>query len=84
MRRNGKTTRCVDDAIQELFTKKKLEIYKNKNLGFKDPDSEKHNTAQYHFIHTLLGRLKLEHDGSYKIIEDGDRLLIIHNIIFEN
>ena len=74
MRRSGKTTRTVDEAIQYLFNNKSINLHLNdfSKSDFVDFDAEKHNLAQKYFIDKLINRLNIEHHGSFKvdIIED--------------
>lgn len=79
MRRSGQTTRLIDKAIQELFTKGKLYLVKksalnrsnsivpNTNSLFVDPDHKMSNQAQQEFIYRTLKRLEIEHCKSHKI-----------------
>ncbi|MBC7845544.1 MAG: hypothetical protein H7Y10_03530 [Flavobacterium sp.] len=78
-RRTGKTTRLIDEAIQYLF--EKGELYLFKKCGFKiasrsfissqrifiDPDHKMANQAQQDFIYRVMKRLEFEHKGSHKI-----------------
>ena len=79
MRRSGKTTRMIDEAVQYLF--EKGELYLFKKCGFKnavrtltnhqklfvDPDHKMSNQAQQDFIYRVMKRLEVEHNGSHKI-----------------
>jgi hypothetical protein len=78
MRRSGKTTRTVDQAIQKLFTDKKLVIYKNcdNRSDILDPDANLHSFAQKHFLDQLLRRLESEHKGSYEIDNEKNHAVI--------
>lgn len=78
-RRSGQTTRIIDAAIKELFTKgelyllKKTAFYKNRSVTpagktqFVDPDHKMSNQAQYDFIYRVMKRLEAEHKGFHKI-----------------
>ncbi len=78
MRRSGKTTRAVDQAIQRLFTDKKLVLYKNYDTrsDILDPDAELHNSAQRHLLFQLLRRLESEHYGAYEIETKNNHVII--------
>jgi hypothetical protein len=78
MRRSGKTTRAVDQAIQRLFTDKKLVLYKgfDKRSGVLDPDAELYDLAQSYFLRILLARLESEHYKTYEIETKSDHIII--------
>lgn len=65
-RRSGKTTRCVDKAVQILFTKGELTLFYLKSKGdVIDPDYFEYPKAQQFFIIKVIERLKAEHFGNY-------------------
>ena len=78
MRRSGKTTRAVDQAIQHLFNNKQLVVYKifNTKSDILDPDAELHNSAQRYFLNCLLRRLEVEHHRAYEIDKMSDYVII--------
>ena len=78
MRRNGKTTRAVDQAIQQLFTNKQLVVYKrfDTKSDILDPDVELDDLAQSYFLYNLLRRLESEHYGAYEIETKSDHVII--------
>ena len=79
MRRTGKTTRLIDQAIQSLFANDQLYLLKKQALNkfrniikdgstlFVDPDHRMSNQAQYDFIYRVMKRLEVEHAGTYKL-----------------
>lgn len=69
MRRSGKTTRLVDEAIQYLFNNKSVNLHITdfSKSDFVDLDAERHNLAQKYFIDMLIKRLQNEHYGAFKI-----------------
>ena len=69
MRRSGKTTRMVDEAIQHLFNNKNINLHLTilSTSDFVDVDAERHNLAQKYFIDMLIKRLENEHHGAFKI-----------------
>ena len=69
MRRSGKTTRMVDEAIQHLFNNKNINLHLTilSKSDFVDVDAERHNLAQKYFIDMLIKRLENEHPGAFKI-----------------
>lgn len=74
MRRKGKTTRLVNEAIEYFFKNSELILYTDYNVksNFLDPDAKLHNLAQKYFINTLLKRLESEHYGQFKVIKSKD------------
>ncbi len=78
MRRTGKTTRAVDQAIQRLFIDKKLTIYKHydNRSDILDPDANLHSLAQKHFLYQLGRRLELEHRGAYEVDDEKNYVVI--------
>jgi hypothetical protein len=78
MRRSGKTTRAVDQAIQRLFTDKNLVVYKgfDQRSDILDPDAELHELNQSHFLFQLFRRLESEHYGAYEIETKSDHVII--------
>mgnify|MGYP000570683064 CR=1 FL=1 len=79
MRRSGKTTRLIDQAVQTLFQKRELYLcsFHNDKSDLLDPDSAPGNHAQRNFVDRLLDRLSIEHNEScYKIKKQGDFVLI--------
>jgi len=79
MRRSGQTTRLIDDAVQELFTKGELFLLRKNAISksssivtktatvFVDPDHRMGNQAQNDFVYRAMRRLEFEHRGSHKI-----------------
>ena len=79
MRRTGKTTRLIDQAIQSLFANDQLYLLKKQAISkfrniikdgstlFVDPDHRMSNQAQQNFIYRVMKRLEFEHKGSHKI-----------------
>lgn len=79
MRRDGKTTRLVDEAIQHLFVTGNLYIPSAGGIElegvfeelphteqmFIDPDHKPDNMAQTNFTQRFISRLKIEHDPKY-------------------
>jgi hypothetical protein len=77
-RRNGKSTRLIDEAIQELFKNKELFLITKQGIenGNKDPkfkkrfiDGSEHDKFLYQnrFISRFEQRLKNEHESCYDI-----------------
>ena len=76
MRRTGKTTRLIDQAIQSLFNNGQLyllrkhavgnfrNIIKNGSTLFVDPDHKMSNMAQNEFVYRVMKRLEFEHTQS--------------------
>jgi len=82
MRRSGKTTRAVDQAIQTLFRYKKLvisEVYDERSDCL-DPDANEHPEAQLYFIQSILKRLESEHKGAYEIVKRNGNLIEIYSL----
>jgi hypothetical protein len=79
MRRDGKTTKLIDKAIQTLFTEGKIcvpstdnvitvrKIVKGTVATFIDPDHNENNSAQDDFLHRLKRRLSIEHYNCFLI-----------------
>ena len=79
MRRTGKTTRLIDEAIQYLFKNKTLYLFTDigiststpsvpkEEIVFIDPDHRRGNNAQRDFIYRVLGRLEIEHKNCVTI-----------------
>ena len=78
MRRSGKTTRMVDEAIQHLFNNKNINLHLTifGKSDFVDVDAERHNLAQKYFIDMLIKRLENEHRGAFKIDKNKDSISI--------
>lgn len=71
MRRSGRTTRLVDEAIQYLFKNNEIILYTNfdRRSNFLDPDARLHNLPQQHFVNTFIKRLELEHYGQFEVFK---------------
>ena len=77
MRKEGKTTRLIDDAIQTLFKEGSICVPHESELPFNsrgiilkifiDEDAHETNRAQSHFRDRLFSRLFEEHRGSFNI-----------------
>lgn len=68
-RRTGKTTRLVDEAIQHLFTKGRLQLSHTHLLlsDFADENAFKNTIFQVNFIDKIISRLEFEHRHSVVI-----------------
>ena len=83
-RRTGKTTRAIDKAVQTLFEKEELLLYRKidrirpKDLYISPiaPDANDHNMAQEFFVARLMKRLDSEHVGRFKAEFKGNYLHI--------
>lgn len=73
-RRTGKTTRTIDQAIQNLFKHRVLTISKDydERSNALDPDAKLHPLNQKSFIKRLIARLSLEHYKQFEIIQDNE------------
>lgn len=83
MRRNGKTTRLVDNAVEYFFNNNIIVLYENydKQSTFLDSDAILHDSAQRYFISTLIKRLESEHYGQYEVIkEKGSKRIEIRRV----
>lgn len=78
MKRSGQTTRLIDSAIQSLFEKGELFLFKKCGLKkaslvlkntpfFLDPDHRGNNMVQNDFVYRVMKRLESEHLLSHKI-----------------
>jgi len=89
MRRSGKTTRLIDDAIQYLFTNKTLFIetssglsrgesskMPNMDVKFDNVGDSKFFLAQKYFIQRLLERLNNEHQHCFEVEKTTDFIVI--------
>ena len=78
MRRSGKTTRLIDEAIQELFKKGELKLSLNYNVksDFLDRDSTSENRAQRDFVDRLIQRLSIEHRNCCETRKQTDFVII--------
>ncbi len=76
MSRSGQTTRLIDAAIQSLFEKGELILFRKNGLSkanavlkglplFVDPDHTGTNMAQNDFVYRVLKRLESEHKNCY-------------------
>jgi len=76
MRRSGRTTRIVDEAIQTLFTKGEVTIcdhYYGDKFQDRVESEASHRRANEFAFNILMRRLRLEHDlifNKLKIIKD--------------
>lgn len=85
MRRTGKTTRLIDEAIQTLFNDgiicvPKAPIYSEKINHkrvkvFIDPNHSNMNHAQDYFRARLRRRLEIEHEGCFVITGDNVKII---------
>lgn len=88
MRRTGKTTRLIDQAIQSLFANGQLYLLRKHALGkfrniikdgstlFVDPDHKMSNMAQNDFVYKVMKRLEFEHTEGYTAKTDRDYIHI--------
>lgn len=75
-RRTGKTTRCVDQAIQILFKTGSLTlVYSGSHGDIIEPDSIISNSVQKLFIAKVENRLKSEHLNNYIAIRTYDSVV---------
>lgn len=77
MRRSGRTTRTVDQVIQELFTKRSIKIPLFEKREFEtdaeiiDPSAVeipiRFSIIQRELFNRVIERLELEHYGQYEV-----------------
>ena len=89
MRRSGKTTRTVDGAIQELFTRGWIRIPLRPSEGFnpdeviEDPSAIElpmsYSIIQRDLFQRVIRRLESEHYGQYEVNKSAGRIKLKGN-----
>ena len=70
MRRSGKTTRLINDAVEHLFKNGSMTLFtgrQTRNSDFVDEDASEGNMAQAIFIDRVRRRLSIEHQSQIEI-----------------